>query len=153
MDDLDRVNAPRKRFSIIRCVAALVSAPNMHEVAELFDTICDTPFEKALRFEVRVVALDIHVWGKEDSVAFPCGLLRCGRSVRADHTQPAISQKERAEAIPIARFALRSRDYVIERGHEMLNCVYIARVLGRGPSGMTRERSHERRRRRFRHCG
>lgn len=151
MDDLDRVNAPCKRFGVIRCVAALVSAPNMHEVAELFDTICDTPFEKALRFEIRVVALDIHVWGKEDGVTFACGLLRCGRSVRTDHTQPAIGQKERAEAVSIARFALRSRDYVIECRYEMLNCVYIARVLGRGPSGMTRERSHQRRRRMLRH--
>src|SRR5271156_5473897 len=101
MDDLDGVNAPCKRFRILRCVAALVSAPNMHEVAKLFDTICDTPLEEALRFEVRVVALNIHVGSKEGSVTFACGLVRCGRSVRADHTEPTIRQKERSEAVPI----------------------------------------------------
>ena len=53
MDDLDGVNAAGERFGIIGCVAALVRAPNMHEVAELFNTIGDAPFEKALGLEVR----------------------------------------------------------------------------------------------------
>jgi hypothetical protein len=65
----------------------------MHKVAKLFDAIFDAPLEKAVRFEIRVVALDIHVRSPEHGIALARGLVFfCGR-IRPNYTEPAVRQE------------------------------------------------------------
>jgi hypothetical protein len=120
-------------------VAALVGTPDVNEVAELFYAIGDAPFEEAVCFEVGIVTLHIHVGGEKHRVALARGLTSAGRSIGADHSQPAIGQEQQPKAAPIKGFACRSGDYIVERGEEVLDGVYVARVLCGRPTRMSRE--------------
>ena len=139
MHDLDRVNAAREGFGIFGCMTTLLSAPDVNEVAELFDTIGNAPLEEAVRFEVRIVTLHIHVRAQKHCVALARRLFGAGWSIGADHSHPAIGQEQRTKAIPIAGLTRRPRDYIVERSEEVLDGVCIARVLYGRPTRMPRE--------------
>src|ERR1700679_25641 len=127
-------------------MATLVCTPDMHQIAEFLDTVRYAALEEAMRFEVWIVAFDIHLGRAEDDVAFARRLVACGRSISTDRAEPAIGQEQRTEAIPISLLARRPGDHVIKRGHEVVHGVHITGVLGGGPAHMLRNGSLRRRR-------
>src|SRR5580704_17103907 len=98
MHDLKGVDAPREGLSIIRRMPALISAPHVHQIAELLHAVRDAALEEPVRFEIWVVPFDIHVGGNQRNIDF---------TLRANGSQPSVGQKERAESIPVARLAGR----------------------------------------------
>src|SRR5277367_3793830 len=127
MHDLEGVDAPREWLSIFLLMPALIRAPNVQQVAELLYAVRDAALEEPMRFEVWVVPFDIHVGGDQSNIAPSFG----GGDFGANHSQPCIGQKERAESIPVAGLAGRPGDYVIKRSQEVIHRVHVARYLGR----------------------
>ena len=70
MNNLHRANPSRERLNILLCVPALVGAPHLNKIAELFNSSCDTALEEAVHREVRVISLLVHQRSQEDCVSF-----------------------------------------------------------------------------------
>src|ERR1700678_1582105 len=90
LHNLHRVDAAREWLAITLRVPALVRAPHVHEVTERLDAVRDASLEKAMRLEVRIVPLHVHVRSQQNGIPLARRSIFCRRAFRANDTQPPL---------------------------------------------------------------
>jgi len=104
VEQLNAVDPAHERLGIVRIVARLVCAPNMRDLAELFDSARDflfvEPGRREKRFDPGNVGIDIQDLRRKIDIV-PSGI-----DCRRDQT--CAGNEKRSHAIPIALFAGRA---------------------------------------------
>ena len=123
VEQLNAVDPAHERYGIARIVARLVCAPNMRDLAELFDSPRDFLFVESGFLESLLgscdEAFDIqHLRRKSasrtDSSGGEIDIVLAG--VLRRWNQSCAGNEKRSHAIPIALFPGRARDRIVSRG-------------------------------------
>jgi len=133
-EDLEAVDAAHEGCGVGGCVAGLVGAPHLDDVAVLLGHIVDGTFVKAHGGHAGAGAGDVAIDGENDGVGVAVG------GHRGDQT--GVRNKERAHAVPIAGLALGAGDHAVDGVEDCLGRRDV-RGLGYRPTGMAGDRAGE----------